>query len=163
MRVHGEKGWERTLHVHIIHARSSLLQFNVPLQSDPVRIIFLELLPLLHFLRYERLPNHIVPRFGLRDMYPIDHGVDLASLQLALHALREKEIAGFGFEVHNAFVGVARDLDVRDVGGGDDFVDEGTRGGDEVVETGDVDFVDHEHDGFAGKEGFDGVEEFALS
>lgn len=88
-------------------------------------------------------------------MYTIRYGIDLATLHLRVDAVRKESITRLGFEVHDTLIGVARDFDALNVGGGNDLVDECSVLRGEIGETCDVDFVDDEDGGFVGEEGFD--------
>ena len=72
---------KRTLEVDIEHARAAILHLLVPRQPPPFRILPVVLLLLLDTVRYERRPNHIVPRFRRSDVYPVEHGVDFRAFE----------------------------------------------------------------------------------
>jgi len=93
---------------------------------------------------------------------PVDNGVDLAPLHFGVDSVGKEGIAGFVFEVHNAFFGVTGYLDTLDVFFVDDLLHECSGVGVEVLESRDIDFVDDEKGGFSVEEGFDGVEKFTL-
>jgi hypothetical protein len=152
----------RTFHVDVEYARTTFYQFNIALEPATVWVVLVVFLLTLHRFRDEWSPNDVVPRFRLSDVDPVDDGVDLAPLHFGVDSVGKEGIAGFVFEVHNAFFGVTGYLDTLDVFLVDDLLHESSGVGVEVLESHDIDFVDDEKGGFSVEEGLDGVEKFTL-
>ena len=153
---------KRTFHVDVEYTWTTLFQLNITLELATVWIILIIFLLPLDRFRDERSANNVVPRFRLSDMDAVDDGVDLAPLHFGVDSVGKEGIAGFVFEVHDAFFGITRYLDTLDVLLVDYFLHECSGVGVEVLEAHDVDFVDDEKGGFSVEEGFDGVEKFTL-
>jgi hypothetical protein len=152
----------RTFHVDVEYTRTTFYQFNIALEPATVWVVLVVFLLTLHRFRDEWSPNDVVPRFRLGDVDPVDDGVDLAPLHFGVDSVGKEGIAGFVFEVHNAFFGVTGYLDTLDVFLVDDLLHESSGVGVEVLESHDIDFVDDEKGRFSVEEGFDGVEKFTL-
>jgi hypothetical protein len=140
---------KRTFHVDIEYPSTTLLQLNIPLQLPSIRIILVILLLPFHCLGNMRRPDQLVPSLWLCDMYAVDDRVDLAAFKLGVDAVREKCITCFVFKVHHTFLGKAGYLHTLDVFGVNDLLDECAVVRCEILQSGDVYFVDDEQCGFA--------------
>ncbi|KXN86248.1 hypothetical protein AN958_10326, partial [Leucoagaricus sp. SymC.cos] len=147
-------GEDVTVHVDVEYASTALLSLLVSQQLASLRIVLIILLPLLHCIRDNRFPNHVISRCGLSDMYPVSDRIDFTTLELVIDTMCEESIAGLVFKLHDAFFDTFRV---------NDFLNEYTVFWCQILETGDIDFINDKHDGFAVEERFDGEEELALN
>lgn len=153
----------RTLEVDVVNTRTTLLSFDIPLQSFAIRVALVVLLAVLDGLGNEGFPNDVVAGFGLGYVQPVEDTVDLVTLQLGVHSVFEQGIASLVLELHHTFVGIARNLDVKHAFGVDDLINKSPVLGCEIIQSCDIDLVNNQYDWLVREERLDGVEEFALN
>lgn len=150
-----------TFSVDAVHTSTTILSLDVPLEFPSIGIVLVIRSPIPDSLRNERLAEDIITGLGYSDVNPVGNRLDLRAFELVLDTVRKQRIASGCLDVHDTFLGVARRLDHLDTVCAN-LSEECLVLGGEVLWAHDVDFVDDDEGGFAGEEGFDGVEQLAL-
>ena len=104
----------------------------------------------------------VISNFWLGDMDSVEDRVDFGTLDLVPNPVSQQHVARLSLELHDALLGITRDLDAGHALLVNDLIDESTIFRRQVVEAHDIDFVDDEDGRFVGEEGFNRMEEFAL-
>jgi hypothetical protein len=91
-------------------------------------------------------------------MNPVDDSVNFVALKLCIDALCKESIAGFIFEIHNAFLGITRHLHALDTLSVNNVLHKRAVIRCKVFEACDIDLVDNKQGRLSRKQRFDGVE-----
>ena len=106
--------------------------------------------------------NDIVARLRLGDMQAIEDSVDLVPFKLCVDTMLQEGVASSCFEHSNAFVSIARDLNVAHAFGTKNLIHHSTPLGLEVIKAGNVSLVEDYNCWLIREQRFDGVKQLTL-